>query len=121
MTEVRLKALEIVELDDGGEWKIVDHQRFVGGAMCDARADLETAYCGNALCGRVQRIEHRIPIGLGYSRLRPEQHNVQNHYACGSRRFSFSTSVVRFKFSSFDARPLLPPVFSNARRIKSCS
>jgi len=34
-------------------------------------------------------------------------------YRC--RRFSFSTSVVRFRFSSFAACPLLPPVRSRER------
>jgi hypothetical protein len=36
-------------------------------------------------------------------------------------RLSFSTSVVRLRFSSFAAAPLLPPVFSSARAMTSRS
>src|ERR1700724_2705321 len=48
-------------------------------------------------------------------------HSPEGCYIRGSRRFSFSTRVVRFRFSNREARPLLPPVFSRARRISSCS
>ena len=106
MAEVCLKAGEIVELDDGSEWKVLGGEPFVRGAMRHTRPDVETPHARNLRRGGVQRVEQLLPVAIGETGLRPEQNDVNHHLqelARGSSRFSFSTSVVRFRFSSLEA------------------
>jgi len=122
MLEVGLQTGEIVELDDGGIGKILSHLLLVPAAMRQPAADAKTPNRRNVHHSAVKRGQHRAPVCVGNASFGAEQDDVKHHQSRGpSSLFSFSTSVVRFRFKSRAARPLLPPVFSSDRRISSRS
>lgn len=79
MPQIRLKTRKIVELDDGGEWKVRNAKPLVRSAVRDTRADAKAPHGGNAGCRRAERVEHFVAALAGQAGFRTEEHDVDDH------------------------------------------
>jgi hypothetical protein len=64
MLEVRLKAGEIVELDNSRIRKILAHEPLVCRAVRRSPSDVKPANGRDLRCGRMQRLEHLLAFGI---------------------------------------------------------
>ena len=79
MPEVRLQAVEIVEVEDDEVIGGVGDARLVAGAVDDAPADADVAHGGDLADRALERGKERVALGVGQIGPRFHQHNVRHH------------------------------------------
>src|ERR1035437_10207998 len=105
MPEVRLKALEIVEIDHRDVVGGVRHSRFVAGAVHHTRSDADVSNRGNLTNRSLERGDQRLALGGCQVRTGFHQHDVSNHEGPSSLIVSWSLVFSSAGRASEQVRP----------------